>query len=76
MAEEWLDLDWWEAALQIDMSIQAYSPNQGYLGVAFGDGSGSGMGRTVQLAGGQGWSMPDTGDMDGHMASNCAFLLL
>ena len=22
MAEEWLDLDWWKAALQIDMGIQ------------------------------------------------------
>jgi hypothetical protein len=49
--EEWLDLDWWEAALKLDISVQAYSSQQGSLGVSFGDGSGSGTGGTVQILG-------------------------
>jgi hypothetical protein len=50
-AEEWLDLDWWEAALKLDMEVQAHSPQQGSLGISYGDGSGSGTGGTVQVLG-------------------------
>lgn len=51
-AEEWLDLDWWEAALEMDICVQAYSCNhQGCLGVAFGDGSRLGTGGAMQLVG-------------------------
>jgi hypothetical protein len=49
--EEWLDLAWWEAALRLDISVKAYSSAQGTLGVAYGDGSGSGTGGTVQILG-------------------------
>jgi hypothetical protein len=49
--EEWLDLDWWESALKLDISVLAYSHHQGTLGVSFGDGSGSGTGGTVQILG-------------------------
>jgi hypothetical protein len=49
--EEWLDLDWWESALKLDISVQPYSSQQGTLGVSFGDGSGSGTGGTVQILG-------------------------
>jgi hypothetical protein len=49
--EEWLDLDWWETALKLDISVQAYSSQQGSLGISFGDGSGSGTGGTVQILG-------------------------
>lgn len=48
-AAEWLDLNWWEAALKMDICVQVYSHNQGCLGVAFGNGSGSGTGGTMQL---------------------------
>jgi hypothetical protein len=50
-AEEWLDLEWWEAALKLDIQVQARSPNQGSLGVSYGDGSGSGTGGTIQILG-------------------------
>ena len=49
--EEWLDLSWWEAALQLDIRVTAYSSMQGTLGVSYGDGSGSGTGGTVQILG-------------------------
>jgi hypothetical protein len=50
-AEEWLDLDWWESFLSAPRPVQAYSTQQGALGVSFGDGSGSGSGGTVQVLG-------------------------
>ena len=49
--EEWLDLTWWEEALQLNIRVQAFSPQQGTLGVSYGDGSGSGTGGTVQVLG-------------------------
>ena len=49
--EEWLDLDWWEAALMLDVEVQAHSTAQGSLGVSYGDGSGSGTGGTLQILG-------------------------
>jgi hypothetical protein len=51
MPEDWLDLTWWEEALQLDISVQAFSSQQGTLKISFGDGSGSGMGGTVQILG-------------------------
>jgi hypothetical protein len=50
-SEEWLDLTWWETALQMNLRVQAFSSQQGTLGVSFGDGSGSGTGGTVQILG-------------------------
>ena len=50
-SEEWMDLDWWASALQAPRPVQAYSTQQGALGVSFGDGSGSGTGGTVQVLG-------------------------
>lgn len=47
--EEWLNLAWWEAALQLDISVKAYNSVQGMLGVLYGDGSGSGTRGTVQI---------------------------
>jgi hypothetical protein len=38
-------------ALKLDISVQAYSSQQGSLGISFGDGSGSGTGGTVQILG-------------------------
>jgi hypothetical protein len=49
--EEWLDLTWWEEALQLNIRVQAFSSQQGTLGVSYGDGSGSGTGGTVQVLG-------------------------
>jgi hypothetical protein len=49
--EEWLDLEWWEAALRLDIQVQAHSTLQGSLGISYGDGSGSGTGGTVQILG-------------------------
>jgi hypothetical protein len=49
--EEWLDLEWWESALRTPRPVQAYSTQQGALGVSFGDGSGSETGGTVQVLG-------------------------
>ena len=49
--EEWLDLNWWEAALRLNIGVQAYSMNQGTLGISYGDGSGSGTGGTIQVIG-------------------------
>jgi hypothetical protein len=49
--EDWLDLTWWEEALQLNISVQAFSSRQGTLGISFGDGSGSGTGGTVQILG-------------------------
>jgi hypothetical protein len=47
---EWLDVEWWETFLQSPRDeVQAYSTQQGTLGVSFGDGSGSGLGGTVQI---------------------------
>jgi hypothetical protein len=48
---EWLDLEWWEAMLHAPKKVQAYSTQQGSLGISFGDGSGSGTGMTVQILG-------------------------
>jgi hypothetical protein len=48
---EWLDLDWWENTLRSPKKVQAYSSQQGTLGISFGDGSGSGTGGTVQIVG-------------------------
>jgi hypothetical protein len=48
-AAEWLDLEWWAAFLQSPREVLAYSTQQGTLGVSFGDGSGSGLGGTVQI---------------------------
>jgi hypothetical protein len=47
--DKWLDLDWWEAALRMDISLPAYSGQQGTLGISYGDGSGSGTGGTIQV---------------------------
>lgn len=47
--EEWLDLDWWEVALWLNVGVQAYSQNQGTIGISFSDGSSSGTGRTMQV---------------------------
>ena len=47
--EQWLDLDWWEAALRLDVHVTAYSRQQGTLGISYGDGSGSGTGGTIQI---------------------------
>jgi hypothetical protein len=47
--EEWLDLDWWEDALRLNISVQAFSSQHGTLGILYGDGSGSGTGGTVQI---------------------------
>ena len=47
--EEWLDLSWWEDALRLNISVQAFSSQHGTLGVSYGDGSGSGTGGTVQI---------------------------
>ena len=47
--EEWLDLSWWEGALELDIGVHAFSSSQGTLGVSYGDGSGSGTGGTVQV---------------------------
>jgi hypothetical protein len=47
--EEWLDLEWWEAALRMDVNVTAYCTEQGVLGISYGDGSGSGTGGTVQI---------------------------
>ena len=49
--KEWLDLTWWEQVLHLNVGVQAYSLNQGCLGVAFGDGSGTGTGGTLQVLG-------------------------
>ena len=49
--EEWLDLEWWEAALKLGIQVQARSPQQGNLGISYGDGSGSGTGGTIQILG-------------------------
>jgi hypothetical protein len=46
---EWLDLEWWEVFLKEPRTVQAYSSQQGTLGISFGDGSGSGTGGTVQI---------------------------
>jgi hypothetical protein len=50
-AEEWLDLEWWENALELNACVSAYSNEQGILGVSYGDGSGSGTGGTIQVLG-------------------------
>jgi hypothetical protein len=57
-AEEWLDLDWWAAFLQLNPRVTAYSTNQGALGISFGDGSGSGTGGTLQVLGRNGGCPP------------------
>ena len=49
--KEWLNLTWWEQALSLNVGVQAYSLNQGCLGVAFGDGSRTGTGGTIQVLG-------------------------
>jgi hypothetical protein len=46
---EWLDLAWWESFLETPRPVQAYSSQQGTIGISFGDGSGSGTGGTVQI---------------------------
>jgi hypothetical protein len=56
--EEWLDLDWWAAALALNPCVTAYSANQGTLGLSFGDGSGSGTGGTIQVVGRDGACPP------------------
>jgi hypothetical protein len=56
--EEWLDLTWWEEALQLDIQVQAFSSCQGTLGISYGDGSGSGTGGTVQILGRAGVGPP------------------
>jgi hypothetical protein len=58
-AKECLDLDWWEAALWLNIRVQAYSLNQGTLGISYGDGSGSGTGGTISNDQ-MGWPMPNT----------------
>jgi hypothetical protein len=52
--EEWLDLEWWEAALKADVQVQSHSADQGSLGISYGDGSGSGTGGTMQILGSNG----------------------
>lgn len=59
--KEWLNLNWWEAALWLNVGVQAYSLNQGTLGISFGDGSGSGTGGTIQLSKwSDGMALPNT----------------
>ena len=50
-AEEWLDMEWWENALELNACVSAYSNEQGILGVSYGDDSGSGTGGTIQVLG-------------------------
>jgi hypothetical protein len=52
--EEWLDLDWWVAALELNVCVSAYSREQGIMGISYGDGSGSGTGGTIQVLGQEG----------------------
>ena len=46
---EWLDLSWWETALDAGLRHDARSASQTLLGITWGDGSGTGTGGTVQL---------------------------
>lgn len=55
--EEWLDLDWWLAALLSSPRRYARSRNQSVVGVTWGDGSGTGTGGTLQLVPAGGGSM-------------------
>ena len=49
--EDWLDLEWWATALELNIEVQAYSSQQGTIGISYGDGSGSGTGGTIQVYG-------------------------
>ena len=50
-AEDWLDLEWWEAALMLNIDVQADLPEHGSIEISYGDGSGSGTGGTIQVLG-------------------------
>jgi len=47
--DEWLDLEWWETALQLSPRQYARSRHQSIVGVTWGDGSGTGTGGTLQI---------------------------
>jgi hypothetical protein len=49
--DDWLDLIWRKEALQLNISVQAFSSHQCTLGTLFGDGSVSDTGRTVRILG-------------------------
>ena len=75
-SEEWLDLTWWEQALRLNVGVQAYSLNQGCLGVAFGDGSGTGTGGgTLQVLAWAQWALSRHGGVDEHLAQSCSLFL-